>query len=115
MFCYFCHAGIVVTWGIFLLIAIKITQFDLNEAKKYFSYALGIMFLVLASGIKLIMLNPFAIKSGGWLHTKLLIVFMLMLENVYFYFKPKKLKEWVVFVNVGLFLAILALTFLRPF
>ena len=115
MLCYFCHMGFVFVWSVFFLIALKLTQFSLEEAKKYFSYSLYASIFVVIAGVKLIMKNPYVFKSGGWFHLKLTIVIFLILENLYFYFKTKKVKEWVVFVNLGAFLLILALTFLRPF
>ena len=115
MIFYFSHMALVLVWIVFLLVAIKLTQFDLKEAKKYFLYALIFMLLVLGSGVKLMFLNPMVAKSGIWLHVKLSFMILLMLENIYLYFKTRELKEVVFFGNLGIFLVMLFLTTLRPF
>ena len=115
MLCYFCHIGFVFLWAIFLLVAIKLTKFDLEESKKYFSYALIFALFVGISGVKLIMLNPAILKGEGWLHTKISIALLVVIENVYFYFKTKELKEWIFYLNLVLFVGMLALVTLRPF
>ncbi len=115
MLCYFCHMGFVLLWIVFLLVAIKLSQFDIEESKKLFKYSVLLMLFVLVSGVKIMLMNPIVSKSGMWLHIKLSFVILIMVENVYFYLKTKILKYWVFYLNLFVFLVMLGLTILKPF
>ena len=115
MLCYFCHIGFVFLWAIFFLTGIKLSKFNLEEAKKFFSYGLISALFVGVSGIKLIMFNPAILKGEGWLHLKISIAILVLLENLYLYFKTKELKEAIFYLNLLLFLGMLFLVSMRPF
>jgi len=103
-----------ISWVFFLLEFIKERKFIFNLLSLLF------MLMVLSLGIKIILLNPEIIKSGGWLHTKLSLVAILIFENLYLSFSFFKKKE-VSFSNLMywmtyfILLSILGLSLFRPF
>jgi putative membrane protein len=116
------HLMAVVSWIVFLLLLIKAIQ---NEsADKYiFSFtSLFFMVLVLYFGVRLMLLNPSAAKSGGWLHVKLSFDILLMIYNVYLVyavFKNKtissKFLEISFWLTYLIFMFMIYLTMFRPF
>lgn len=105
-----------ISWMVFLL------QF-VREKKLIFNVlSLVFMLIVLILGTKSILLNPSIAKSGGWLHTKLSLVIVLMLENVYLSIRAFKkkgiskfLSEVIYWFDYIVLVAILVLSLFRPF
>jgi len=117
------HLLSVVSWMVFLLQFIKSIEYKKFIDEYIFGF-LSIFFMVILTylGTKLILLNPSIEKSGGWLHLKLSIVLIIMIENIYLmyaFFRKKelnvKLLEIIYWVDYILFIIILYLTMFRPF
>jgi len=112
-----------ISWMIFLLGFIKSFQSNKKVDKIIFNFlSLFFMLIVLFLGVKVILLNPIVAKSGGWLHTKLSFVIVLMLENIYLsmkFFKKKsissKLSEILFWLSYVIFVIILYLSIFKPF
>ena len=114
------HVIAGVSWMVFLLSFIR--SFESKSRVIFNVLSLISMIVLLLLGIRLILLNPSVAKSGGWLHTKLSFVIILMLENLYLSFlsfKKKNLSKFVLEVmywfSYILLVVILALSFFRPF
>jgi uncharacterized membrane protein len=115
------HFVLFFSYGVFFLQFIK--SLKNNDTTKLFA-ALSIIFmlLLLIDGTKLILLNPEVSKSGGWLHTKLLIFVFVMLENIYFVYKmiikksfSLKFYENLYFFNYFLLIIMIVLAIFKPF
>jgi putative membrane protein len=122
MFFYGLHLIAVFSWAIFLMQLLKSVQNNLPDRFIFAFLSLFFMVLVLFFGVKLMLLNPALSKSGGWLHAKLSLALLMMLENVvyaYFAFKSKKIStkttEILYWVSYVIFVIMLALTMFRPF
>ncbi len=108
---------------LFLLQFIKTIEYKNIKDEYIFGFlSLFFMIAVLFIGIKMILMNTGVAKSGGWLHFKLSLVVLLMIENIFFLFKFLKKKEipvkfteisyWLSFI---FFIIILLLSMFRPF
>lgn len=109
------HFVLFFSYGVFFLQFIK--SLKNNDTTKLFA-ALSIIFmlLLLIDGTELILLNPVVAKSGGWLHVKLLIFVIVMLENLYLIyaiFKKKifssKFYEILYYLNYLFFIIMISL------
>jgi len=117
------HLLVVVSWMLFLLQFIKAVEYKKDiEGYIFGLLSLFFMVIVLFIGTKMISMNPAVAKSGGWLHLKLSLVALLMLENIFFlynFFKKKsvsvKFAEILYWVSYMFFMFILALSMFRPF
>ncbi len=89
MFYYVSHLLLAFSWAILLLTFIKILSFktqDFTEAKIFGVLSFLAMILILLVGTKMMLLNPAIAKNGSWLHIKLSIDIVLMVENLYLLF-----------------------------
>jgi len=89
MFYYISHLLLAFSWAILLLTFIKILSFktqDFTEAKIFGVLSFLTMILILLVGTKMMLLNPAIAKNGSWLHIKLSIDIILMVENSYLLF-----------------------------
>ena len=89
MFYYVSHLLLAFSWAILLLTFIKILSFkkqDFTEAKIFGVLSFLTMILILLVGTKMMLLNPAIAKNGSWLHIKLSIDIILMVENSYLLF-----------------------------
>jgi len=122
MFLYYgLHFVFFFSYGLFFLQFIKSLQTN-SQAKIYALLSIVFMFLLLFDGIKLILLNPEISKSGGWLHTKLFIFLIVMIENLYLvynFFTKKifslKIYEILYWINYFLFIIMILLAIFKPF
>jgi len=123
MWYYGLHIITGVSWIVFLLQFIKTFQYNKTADKVIFNFlSLFFMFVVLFLGVKLILMNPSVAKSGGWLHTKLSLIIILMLENLYLsvkFFKKKTiskiLSEFLYWFTYIVFAVILYLAIFKSF
>lgn len=112
------HFVLFFSYGVFFLQFIK--SLKNNDTTKLFA-ALSIIFMILLliDGTELILLNPVVAKSGGWLHVKLLIFVIVMLENLYLNFTKKrfslKFYEILYFFNYFCFIIMIILAVFKPF
>jgi len=122
MFFYGIHFLVVMSWAIFLLSFIKSLQNDLRD--KYLFGILSVIFMlaVLLVGTKMMLLNPSVAKSGLWIHTKLSIDIILMIENIFLLivlFKKKifsdKFYIIIYWFSYFAFMAMAGLSMFRPF
>ncbi len=117
------HLIAAISWMVFLLQFIKTFQYDKKADKVIFNFlSLFFMLIMLFLGTKMILMNPAVAKSGGWLHTKLSFVIILMLENVYLslkFFKKKKISglflEILYWLSYILFILVISLSLFKPF
>ncbi len=117
------HLLVVVSWMLFLLQFIKAVEYKRDiEGYVFGLLSLFFMLIVLFIGIKMMFMNPAVAKSGGWLHLKLSLVALLILENVFFLYKflkkssiSIKFAEILYWVSYMFFMFILALSMFRPF
>jgi uncharacterized membrane protein len=112
------HFVLFFSYGVFFLQFIKSLQ--LNFQKKLFAFlSIAFMLLLLIDGVKLILLNPAVAKSGGWLHTKLSIFILVMLQNIYFVFTKRefslKFYEILYFFNYFCFIIMIILAVFKAF
>jgi len=123
MFYYNLHLIAVVSWMVFLLQFIKSIEYKKITDSYIFGF-LSFFFMIVLTylGTKLILLNPDIEKSGNWLHFKLSLVVLIMIENLYLLyavFKSKnfsnKILEIIYWFTYLLFMIILYLTMFRPF
>lgn len=123
MFYYGLHLIAVFSWAIFLLQFIKSAQNDLPDKYIFGFLSLFFMFLVLWCGVKLMLMNPQISKtSGAWLHTKLTLALLMIIENFYIGYlvlKNKSLSqktmEILYWCSYLVFVLMIALTMFRPF
>ena len=122
MFLYYgIHFILFFSYGLFFLQFIRALK--TNSQIKFFAYlSIIFMFLLLADGIKLILLNHAIAKSGGWLHIKLSIFLIIIIENfylVYSFFTKKffslKFYEILYWINYFLFIIMILLAIFKPF
>ena len=117
------HLLVVVSWMLFLLQFIKAVEYKKDIEGYIFGFlSLFFMIIVLFIGIKMILMNSEVAKSGGWLHLKLTLVILLIIENIFFLFKFLKKKsisikfaEILYWINYMFFMIILALSMFKPF
>jgi len=122
MFFYGIHFLVVMSWAIFLLEFIKTLQNNLKDKYLFGILSIIFMFIVLFVGTKLILLNPSVSKSGMWLHIKLSIDILLMIENVFLVivlFKNKTFSDKfyisIYWFSYLAFMAMVGLSMFRPF
>ena len=122
MFFYGIHFLVVMSWAIFLLEFIKTLQNNLKDKYLFGILSIIFMFIVLFVGTKLILLNPSVSKSGMWLHIKLSIDILLMIENVFLVivlFKNKAFSDKfyisIYWLSYLAFMAMAGLSMFRPF
>jgi len=122
MFFYGIHFLVVMSWAIFLLEFIKTLQNNLKDKYLFGILSIIFMFIVLFVGTKLILLNPSVSKSGMWLHIKLSIDILLMIENVFLVtvlFKNKTFSDKfyisIYWLSYLAFMAMAGLSMFRPF
>ena len=122
MFFYGIHFLVVMSWAIFLLEFIKTLQNNLKDKYLFGILSIIFMFIVLFVGTKLILLNPSVSKSGIWLHLKLSIDILLMIENVFLLivlFKKKTFsaKFYIImyWFSYLAFISMAGLSMFRPF
>ena len=122
MFYFAMHSIAVVSWAIFLLQFIKSFEYENPDTYIFSLLSLFFLLLVFYLGIKLISLNPLALKSGGWLHLKITLASLLGIENIFFAFRfykkkilSRKILEISYWLSYVVFMIILFLTFVRPF
>ncbi len=117
------HLLVVASWMLFLLQFIKAVEYK-RDVEGFIFGILSIFFMVvvLFIGTKMILMNPDISKTGGWLHLKLSLVVLLIIENIFFaykFFKKKsvsiKFAEISYWVSYMFFMFILALSMFRPF
>jgi putative membrane protein len=112
------HFLLFFSYGVFFLQFIKSLEFEFQR-KIFAILSLIFMVLLLLDGTKLILLNPAVAKSGGWLHVKLSIFIVVMLENVYFFITKRKFSlkfyEILYYLNYFLFIIIIVLAVFKPF
>jgi hypothetical protein len=101
------HIFASINWMLFMLLYIK------TKEKMFINLSLFFMIIHLFLGTKVILSNPLVAKSGNWLHLKLTFDILLMMENLYLYFKePKKFMFWLTYFG---FMLMLILSILKPF
>jgi len=122
MFLYGIHFLVVMSWAIFLLSFIKSVQNDLKDKYLFGILSLVFMLFVLVVGTKLMLLNPSVAKSGMWIHIKLSIDIILMIENIFLLivlFKKKifSAKFYIImyWFSYLAFMAMAGLSMFRPF
>jgi len=122
MFLYGIHFLVVMSWAIFLLSFIKSLQNDLKDRYLFGILSVTFMLAVLFVGIKLMLLNPSVAKSGMWIHIKLSIDIILMIENIFLLivlFKKKifSAKFYIImyWFSYLAFMAMAGLSMFRPF
>ncbi len=117
------HLIAAISWMVFLLQFIKTFQYNKKTDKIIFNFlSLFFMIIVLFLGTKMILMNTGVAKSGGWLHAKLSLVIILMLENIYLsikFFKKKSISNllcsFFYWSDYIIFIIILYLSLFRPF
>ena len=116
------HFLLAMSWAIFLLSFIKSIQTDSKDKYLFGILSVVVMVAILVVGTKMMLLDHSIVKSGFWIHSKLLIDIFLMLENLFLLFVLFKKKEfsdkfytisyWVSYVA---FMVMVWLTMFRPF
>jgi putative membrane protein len=116
------HLLFAILWIAFFLILHKTFEHDLKEKKIYLFLSTLFIFIILFLGSKMLILNPAFTKNSNWLHVKLSIFILLILENFYFvylYFKKKVvslyLMKFLYFLNLILITSMLILSIFKPF
>ncbi|NPA12266.1 MAG: hypothetical protein GXO62_08485 [Epsilonproteobacteria bacterium] len=102
------HFALAVSWAIFLLLFIE-------KGDKFYGYlSLFFMVVLLADGTKMILLGA---QKGNWLHLKLSLDIVLMLENVYLLFKKpsKRVKFFMFWFSYLSFMVMITLSMFKPF
>ncbi|EDM24186.1 hypothetical protein FE773_06455 [Caminibacter mediatlanticus TB-2] len=109
-------------WSVFLLLFIFSLKYGLKE--KYLFGILSIVsgIVVIGIGVMLIKINPYVIKSGGWLHAKLTLLFFVFLENIYLIyilFRKKLVRIYIYNImfwfSLFSFISAIAFSMFRPF
>jgi uncharacterized membrane protein len=119
-FLYGLHFVLFFSYGVFFLQFIKSLQLN-SQTKLFGILSIVFMLLLLIDGIKFILLNPVVAKSGIWLHVKLTIFIIVMLENIYIYlnFTKKrfslKFYEILYYFNYFCFIIMIILAVFKPF
>jgi len=116
------HLFFAFFWVAFFLILNKIAEYSRKDEKFYLILTIILIVLLLVFGSKMLLINPAITKSGGWLHTKLSIFILLILENLYFAYLFMKNKavsptvlKYLYAVNVVLIAVMLLLSIFKPF
>jgi len=123
MLYYIVHLALAFGWAMFLLTFIKTMQFkDVGESKVFGILSVIFMLVVMMVGIKIMLSNHSIIKSGYWIHLKLSIDIILMLETLFLLnllrigkFITKKLGNIMFVLTFIGFILMIFLTMLRPF
>jgi hypothetical protein len=123
MLYYTSHLALAFGWAMFLLTFIKTMQFKDNKESKIFGLLSFIfMLLVMMVGVKIMLSNHSIIKSGYWIHLKLSIDILLMLETLFLlnllrvgkFISTKCGNIMYISTFIG-FILMIFLTMLRPF
>jgi hypothetical protein len=123
MFYYVVHLALAFGWAMFLLTFIKTMQFkDIKESKIFGFLSFIFMLVVMMVGVKIMLSNHSIIKSGYWIHLKLSIDILLMLETIFLlnllrvgkFISAKCGNIMYIFTFFG-FIFMIFLTMLRPF
>ena len=123
MLYYVVHLALAFGWAMFLLTFIKTMQFkDIKESKIFGLLSFIFMLLVMMVGVKIMLSNHSIIKSGYWIHLKLSIDILLMLETLFLlnllrvgkFISAKCGNIMYISTFIG-FILMIFLTMLRPF
>jgi len=116
------HLIAAISWVVFLLLFIKSLDHESKDVYLFMGLSLVFMFAVLGIGTKIMLLNPAFAHSGNWLHVKLSIDIVLMIENIYLAYIalrkkviPKRKLQIMFWVSYLLFMAMVFLTIFKPF
>jgi len=123
MYYYLSHLLLAFCWAIFLLTFIKSMQNkNLTESKIFGILSLIAMIAILIVGTKMMLNNHEIIKSGKWIHVKLSLDIILMVENLFLLkllkqgkFVSSKCGNIMYIFSLLSFMAMITLTMLRPF
>jgi uncharacterized membrane protein len=123
MYYYAGHLILAFSWAIFLLTFIKSMQNkNLTESKVFGVLSLIAMIAVLIVGTKMMLNNHEIIKSGKWIHVKLSLDIILMIENLFLLkllkqgkFVSSKCGNIMYIFSYISFMVMIALTMLQPF
>lgn len=123
MYFYIGHLILAFCWAIFLLTFIKSMQNkNLTDSKIFGILSVIIMIAVLIVGTKMMLSDHSIIKSGKWIHVKLSLDIILMLENLFLLkllkqgkFVSSKCGNIMYYFSLFAFLSMITLTMLRPF
>jgi uncharacterized membrane protein len=123
MYYYLGHLLLAFLWAIFLLTFIKSMQNqNLTESKLFGILSIITMIVILIVGTKMMLNDHSIIKSGKWIHVKLSLDIILMLENLFLLkilkqgkFVSSKCGNIMYFFSLFAFLSMIILTMLRPF
>jgi len=120
---YIIHLLLAFCWAIFLLTFIKSMQNkNLTDSKIFGILSVISMIAILIIGTKMMLANHAIIKSGKWIHVKLSLDIILMLENLFLLkllkqgkFVSSKCGNIMYYFSLLSFLTMIILTMLRPF
>jgi len=120
---YIIHLLLAFCWAIFLLTFIKSMQNkNITDSKIFGILSVVSMIAILIVGTKLMLDNHAIIKSGKWIHVKLSLDIILMLENLFLLkllkqgkFVSSKCGNIMYYFSLLSFLTMIILTMLRPF
>jgi len=123
MYYYVGHLLLAFVWAIFLLTFIKSMQNkNLTESKVFGILSLISMIAILIVGTTMMLNDHSIIKSGKWIHVKLSLDIILMLENLFLLkilkegkFVSSKCGNIMYIFSLTSFLIMIVLTMLRPF
>ena len=89
------HLMVDFIWAIFLFEFITSLKYDLKEKYLFGIFLIISLIVAIFIGIKLIIFYPDILKTSGWLHLKLTLLFLIVIEIVYLLyllFKNKNIK-----------------------
>jgi uncharacterized membrane protein len=123
MFYYVGHLLLAFSWAIFLLTFIKSMQNqDIIESKIFAFLSILSMISILIIGTKMMLMNHSIIQSGKWIHFKLSLDIILMLENIFLVILlikhksiTKKYANVMYIFSFISFMVMILLTLTRPF
>jgi len=115
------HMLFVFCWAVFMVSLAKTLECGENS-KILALLSIVFMLAVLFVGTKLMLTFPDIVKSGQWIHIKLLIDIFAMLLNIYMAFVvfkkknvSKKLSSIIYWISVAMFGIMYYLTLYKPF
>ena len=123
MYFYVGHLILAFLWAIFLLTFIKSMQHgDISESKIFGVLSVVSMVSILIIGTKMMLNDHSIIQSGKWIHLKLSLDIILMIENLFLLNLLKKGKQLsrkcgniIYFFSLFSFVLMIILTMLKPF
>ena len=123
MYLYVIHLSLAFCWAIFLLSFIKSMQNkNLTDSKIFAVLSIISMLAILGIGTKMMLDNHSIIQSGKWIHVKLSLDIVLMIENLFLLkllkqgkFVSSKCGNIMYYFSLLAYLCMITLTMLRPF